>query len=249
MIGFFYRFSSVCICLGFGFCLIASKTQASASDLPKLVPATEALDERFDPRPDVSLTPDPLVGVTAGSIETAFDLENVTLALPQGSPGTVCVTVRTRDGHYLAQNPYQLDSEVHPGSATLSPLTQHFVEELRSYGREGIAILARIADETDCRKPSGPVLAEIAHGGEFINIFVDSDSMDVFATIESGAVSQPLACDRFRDGARVTYDYHCQGKMEQSSPTMQLLLRLELDNGFNSFKQEYSIVLYAAEVR
>lgn len=197
----------------------------------------------------------PLVGLVLGGT-AAVAANSVTVIGPPLSNRNVCLRVTTKDGRFSAANIYQFTADAAPALLRMAPLTVQFVEQLRGYPADQVAVRAFVARNADCLPAGALNLPASTPGGAGSNdlfVLANGKSQPAQVALFSGDAKanpdlQPetfAVCQTAEKGANIAYDLICRLPLS-ASLTGSVQLRLRYSDGFGATDDYFYLVLLPA---
>lgn len=198
--------------------------------------AGDKLSERYAENAQVS--GNQLVGLMYVSPSEQFQIGAMRVAIPPTSPKQLCLAVTTRDGRYLAINPYKVGQNA-SGTMAQPEFETEYQDELASYQSSDVAIAAALADDCTSIGDRTYVVATLA--GQSGQIIVKANTLGLktkaVLTDESGNKELVEAtCTPPAAGPLITYDSECVLDVPTPSPARAklILIRRKATGGLSS---------------
>lgn len=198
---------------------------ARAQPAPRVIPlATRPMDERLlgegGPSP---VSGHYLVGLQWGGTPRLFDPNAVGAVIPPSLAGrTVCVSLASEDGRYVARNVYHVPTDA-IGAARFDTPTQ-YDKVLGAYPFESMAVLIREASTCD-DIAAAPLLPATAHppapgAASTLTVFLNAEPQGIEVELRHGgqivAVAPPCTTDPAR--TRIAYTTSCLLTLPAAAP-------------------------------
>lgn len=223
--------------------LLAASAPASSTDLA-VPPPGEQFHEVYDDEAPVSGSP--LVGLALGVVEAPLDLAAITLvAPPPGWP--ICVRATTRDGRYMASNPYTIEGPPQGGPVRLERLTRAFATQLAGYSLSGFALRAYVEGAPDCSPTGALHLPQIRAADADAPLVVMANGQSRMATArlldEAGTRIAEAACVTPGGAALIAFDLVCTLSRAALPGGGRAEVELVFNDGFSDDLMRFRVLL------
>lgn len=213
--------------------MICAPASAASQSRPPKAPAEKPLAEQW--RESVPVSGGLRVGVMRDG-GAGFDPARLTVWLPDTDAPALCVEVSSQDGRYVATVPYNVAGDG-PGPLLLAFPSNH-LSELRDFGSDQLAILARLAKSCG-DTPVGPGDFVVSAWGEQVQLgskFVVLLNSRLSTSILAGKDNKVLAeypC-RSLSGRTTAFNMRCEIPFAQTITGLSYSIRMRRGSGINT---------------
>ena len=184
-------------------------TAAASAGLPALTPLREHYDK------SVPVSGNTLVGLRRGPASAALSLSGLSVEIPKGAAGKLCLAMITRDGRYSGSQDFDLNGA---GSGATGLRLQSQKERdgaLQLYRVADLAVRFRMRSSCDSGPPGTYLVSQWpgATSSDPLTVYVNVklSSAVAYLTDEHGQKlsEKPSTCEAITAGSRTAFDHQC----------------------------------------